>query len=579
MQVFRRLAIAAVLGGLGFSLCAHAADGHGLYVTEVTAESEARLHELVDRGYEVDAVWGAKGRVYLEEREIAALEAAGYTVTILERQGGGAGAKDLGAYHSYAELTAQLQDYAQDYPDLCVLTSLGTSVQGRQLWALRVSDNPGIDEVEPEFKYISTMHGDEPLGTELLLYLIEALLTGHGVDTRLTAIMDNTDITFVPLMNPDGLELGTRRNANNIDLNRNFPIFGVHYTGNIYSGEGLHQTGRQVEVQRVMTWNAANSFVLSANFHTGALVVNYPYDDGGVASGVNAPTPDDPLMQALALGYAEQNAPMYASLEFPNGIVNGSEWFRVMDGMQDWNYRYLGCIDFTIELSNIKKPAENSLAAFWADNEEALLVYLEAVQHGLRGAVRDAQTDEPLYAKVTVQGNTQPVFSDPDQGDYYRLLLPGTYTVTIEAPGYASKNFPGVSIAEGSATVLDTELLPLGDADNDGRDNDVEGTDDVDGDALPNYLDADSDGDGLPDSFEDDSDADGDLLPQWLDADSDDDGHADHQEYLAGTDPNDALDFLDVPLGAREQPGLLLLCLLPVFYIQAVRTRKSQDPQ
>ena len=70
-------------------------------------------------------------------------------------------------YHNYNELTAFMQNIADSYPDITRLESIGQSVQGRELWVMEISDNPGVNEIEPEFKYVANMHGDETGGLEL----------------------------------------------------------------------------------------------------------------------------------------------------------------------------------------------------------------------------------------------------------------------------------------------------------------------------------------------------------------------------------------------------------------------------
>ena len=77
------------------------------------------------------------------------------------------------SYHNYNELTDFLTNISNQYPDITSLKSIGQSVQGRELWVMEISDNPGVNEIEPEFKYIANMHGDETVGRELSLYLIE----------------------------------------------------------------------------------------------------------------------------------------------------------------------------------------------------------------------------------------------------------------------------------------------------------------------------------------------------------------------------------------------------------------------
>ena len=136
-------------------------------------------------------------------------------------------------YHHYEDLRTQMAFFAHKYPNLSRLYSIGKSALGRDLWVLEISDQPGIHEsLEPEFKYVGNMHGNEAVGREMLLLLIQHLLEGYGIDQRITRLVDSTRIHIMPTMNPDGFEQSTegdrssirgRANANNRDLNRNFP--------------------------------------------------------------------------------------------------------------------------------------------------------------------------------------------------------------------------------------------------------------------------------------------------------------------------------------------------------------------
>lgn len=367
----------------------------------------------------------------------------------------------LGVYHDYAGLTTFLASYAADYAEICSLVSLGQSVQGRELWAVKISDNPLLEEDEPEFKYVSTMHGNERISLEMTLYLIDHLLTGYATDPALADIVNQTEIWIVPLMNPDGLEAGSRYNANGIDLNRAFPDGAVTSIGTVFTDPVMDFSSFEPEVAAVMQWGIANSATLSANLHSGALLVNYPYDNDGLGS-VDSPSPDDALFEFLSETYSSHNLPMWNSPSFPHGITNGAAWYSMTGGMQDWNYRYLSCNEVTIELSDVKTPAESLIDAYWNDNRDAMLAYMGAVHMGVRGLVTDSVTGAPVYAKVTVAGNTHPVYSDPDIGDYHRLLLPGAYDITISAPGYSSRTLFGITVGEEGATRLDVPLTPLG---------------------------------------------------------------------------------------------------------------------
>ena len=349
-------------------------------------------------------------------------------------------------YHNYIELTAFLQDIADNYPDITSLESIGQSVQGRELWVMEISDNPSVNEIEPEFKYIANMHGDETVGRELSLYLIEWLVEGYGSDPRATDIINNTDVFIMPTMNPDGFESGSRYNANGTDLNRDFP--------DQFSDPNNTTIGREPETRAVMDWTWDHHFVLSANMHTGALVANYPYD--GPNSGVYSACPDDDLFIHISLAYADAH-PNMESGGFSNGITNGAQWYAISGGMQDWNYIWEGDFDITIEQSEVKWPNSSQLAGLWEDHREPMLAYLEKVHDGVRGIVTNAETGEPMDATISVQGIDHDITPDPENGDYYRLLTPGTYTITAQSFGYLAQS-ETVTVPSTGFTELDFQL-------------------------------------------------------------------------------------------------------------------------
>jgi carboxypeptidase D len=363
----------------------------------------------------------------------------------------------LGIYHTAAQLADDLTDFATYAPSLVQVMSIGKSVQNRDIWAVKISDNVTAQEDEPEVYYQGTMHGDEPVGQSNSMYFIDYLLSNYGTNSQVTSLVNNTEFWFVPQMNPDGFALNRRGNANNIDLNRNFPDGTTTSIGTVYDGPAMSTSGRQVETVAMMIFVRAHSFTLNANFHGGSQVVNYPYDANGDGIANYAASPDDALYRAVATEYAHTNSDLLNG-GFPGGITNGDDWYEVYGGLQDWSYRYFGQIATTIELWNTKKPNPSVLPARWNNNRQSMLDYAATAQWGINGIVSDVNTGAPLLAKVTIAGNTQPVFTDPDVGDFHRMTLPGTYTVTVAAPGYVTRTFTGVSVSSGGATRLDVFL-------------------------------------------------------------------------------------------------------------------------
>jgi len=143
---------------------------------------------------DVDGVFDGWARVYLLDEEADTLRSLGYQVSVLWREPveqpvtsaepapwTGEGFTSIPAsYHTYATLTSELEAIAAANPSLVRLSSIGQSVQGRELWMMKITDNPDVEEDEPGVAYIAAMHGDEVVGKELLIGLIHHLLDGTG---------------------------------------------------------------------------------------------------------------------------------------------------------------------------------------------------------------------------------------------------------------------------------------------------------------------------------------------------------------------------------------------------------------
>jgi hypothetical protein len=256
----------------------------------------------------------------------------------------------------------------------------------------------------------------------------------------------------MPLMNPDGYVRCQRRNVNGVDLNRDFPC--------PYTSPENTPDGRAAETGVVMNWSFASSFTLSANLHTGSLVVNYPFDSNASGNYVYTPTPDDDLFIYISEQYSQHNSPMWNNPEFYHGITNGADWYVIYGGMQDWNYRYMGCNEVTLELSNTKIPPAYQLPTYWNQNRESMLAYLRTCLLGVRGVITDADTGLPVDATITVARRDHEICTDPDVGDYHRMLLPGAYDLCFAADGYETVTATGVMVSSGPATRLDLTLGP-----------------------------------------------------------------------------------------------------------------------
>ena len=370
-------------------------------------------------------------------------------------------AYDWDAYPTYEAYESMMQAFAAEHPERCTYFELGTLDSGRKLMFCRI--NNGQPDGKPKFLYTSTMHGDETTGFMLLLRLIDELCSSN--EARIINLINNLDIFICPNTNPDGTYFGgnhtvdgaRRRNANNIDLNRHYPDFdkGPHPDG---------QTYYQDETQWLMDLAQTYKFTMAGNYHTGAEVMNYPWD---THPSLHA---DDEWWKLVCHEYADQCHewnPNYMNITHPqaeNGIINGYQWYTISGSRQDYMNYYAKCREVTIECSTVYSPNATLMPMYWNYNHNSMLSYMEQCLNGIHGTVSDAETGKPIEATVSIAGHDHhgsEVSSHLPAGDYHRPIKGGSYAVTYSAQGYESQTIT-LSINDNEAVTQDVQLVPVG---------------------------------------------------------------------------------------------------------------------
>ncbi len=456
---------------LGLSAIPLLAADHGEFYFKFKSPSRPQL-DKISRLISIDQVSANEVHAYANSAELARFRELGIAYELLPHPGtlinprmsSAKGVKAAwDAYPTYDAYVSMMYQFQTDFPTLCQIVNVGSSTDGRAILFARISGNVGIEEDEPEVMYTSSMHGDETTGYILSLRLIDSLLHGYGSNAYVTRLVDSMEIWINPLANPDGTYFsgnndiyGARRyNTNGVDLNRNYPdpAAGDHPDGHAW----------QQETQVMTAFAEAHSISISANFHGGAEVINYPWDTWARSH------PDENWYRSACLAWAlsAQNASPYnymESYQFPDGTTNGYDWYRVTGGRQDYMIYWRGGREITAELSNVKLLSETELPDHWNYNRQALMTYLENALYGIRGVVTDASSLTPVAATIKVLGldvdNSQ-VFTDPDVGDYHRMIYRGTYDLVFSALGYQPDTVTGIVVTDGTSTRVDVALQPL----------------------------------------------------------------------------------------------------------------------
>jgi hypothetical protein len=383
----------------------------------------------------------------------------------------------LTAYPTYQQYVSQMTAFATDHPSIARLENIGTTpgsaAGSHELLFIVLSDNVASREAEPRIMYTSSIHGDEIAGYPMMLSLIDYLInayndTGNPDHTRIKNLLDNSEIWINPLANPDGtyrtsntsVSSAIRGNANGIDMNRNYP-----------EPEGsLHPDGNAYQSETIDFMNLADTyhFVLSANFHGGAEVVNYPWDftyDRHI---------DDTWLVNISKEYADNaqadGPPGYFTSVTSTGYSHGADWYLIAGGRQDYMTYEKHGREITMEISDTKLIPANQIQNHWNYNREALLDYLVQGTYGFKGIVKDASNNNPIKAKITIIGRDDQalsrnswaeteMLSGQELGDYYRPIDAGTYDILYEADCYESFTLSNQTIANYQTINLADVLL------------------------------------------------------------------------------------------------------------------------
>jgi len=368
-------------------------------------------------------------------------------------------------YPTYDVYCEMMQHFANTYPEICKLDTIGTTFSGYKLLAVKISDNVNEDETEPEFFLGGQMHGDELIGGMVCLRLIDKLLSEYETNLDVANLVNNMEIFINPLSNPEGtyiagpdsVNFSIRYTRNGIginhfiDINRNFPdaIAGEHPDGNEYS----------FETEAFVQYADNHKFVMSANIHSGAEVVNYPFDTDSLLPA------DDAWWKMVSQEYVtlarQYGGESYMTSDFPSGYINGYAWYTITGSRQDYMNYFKHCREVTLELSNDKKLSNDMLDSYTSRNIPPMMAYMNRATKGLRGFVTDSVTGEPLRAKVFISGHdyfNSYVYSFLPTGEYYRFLKAGSYDVSFYADGYIHKTFT-VNVSDDTPVMLDVQLV------------------------------------------------------------------------------------------------------------------------
>ena len=297
-------------------------------------------------------------------------------------------------YHSYTELTTEVAAVAAAHPDIVSRFSIGKSYKGRDLWAVKVSDNVAVDEAEPEVMFDGGHHADEHTGTEMTLRILHWLVDGYRSDPRITTIVDSREIWIVFLVNPDGSEYDIsggrfhfwRKNRQptpgssyiGTDLNRNY---GYRWGGGgrtssnpqaiTYRGPSAFSTPEDRAMRDFMASRVVGGrqqIRTAITFHEYGRLVMWPYGYTMTDIPADMTVQDHAALALIGKAMARSNGyrPEQASDLY---ITSGTT--------RDYQYGAYRIFSYTFELSAKDYPDDSLIASETGRNRTAVLYLME----------------------------------------------------------------------------------------------------------------------------------------------------------------------------------------------------------
>ncbi len=242
--------------------------------------------------------------------------------------------RDFGYFFNYWEMQDTLRRLAALHPDIVRLDSSLLSFQNRPLWCIKISDNPGVEEGEPQVFFNGATHAREPMGAHTCINFAGLLCAGYGVDSTITWLVNNREIFIVPVMNPDGYVYNSdsggagaywRKNRRGpvppdigIDLNRNYGFkWGYDNSGSspdpaseVYRGPSRFS---EPEVEAIHQFERQHRFRCAMDFHSYARDNLYPWAYTG------STPPEEALLQEIGDTFA-----------LNNGYSNTGQWYYAL---------------------------------------------------------------------------------------------------------------------------------------------------------------------------------------------------------------------------------------------------------
>ncbi|RJQ77851.1 zinc carboxypeptidase [Pseudonocardiaceae bacterium YIM PH 21723] len=364
------MVVAAVAAGVGWRASSAQPTGEELGVYQVTGLTDAAQRKRLSvLGLDIVGHTADTATVVATQGEAEGLRRSGltsrYQGTAREFYRYPAGRAR--GYHDYDSALAQLRDQVSRHPAIARLADIGNSFEGRPIPLMKISDNAGADEGEPEVVLTCNIHAREHLTAEMCLHVVDRYLAGYGTDPAITDLVNGRVLWVLPMVNPDGSEYdkdqqGWRKNRESpaVDLNRNFGHQWGCCQGSSADPESSTYRGEQAfsatETRRIRDFvhsrviGGRQRIAAHIDFHTFGEMVGWPFGYTAAATGPGMSADEARTFQELGQKMAATNG--YSA-------GKDSELYITDGGFDDWMWGEQRIYSYTFEMYPAQGPAGN----------------------------------------------------------------------------------------------------------------------------------------------------------------------------------------------------------------------------
>jgi hypothetical protein len=416
------------------------------------------------------------------------------------------GTRATNGYHNYSETIQILTDLETNYPNVVRKYDLSQryphfngspklTTYGNRLWAVKISDNPILEEKnESKVLYLGLHHSREWITVEACIYMAKHLAMNYNTNTTVKKMVDENEIWILPVVNPDGFIYsheqddinksngagGWRKNrqetngvagfqnfggasGDGVDLNRNYGYqWGYDNSGSSPSKNDSTYRGpaafSEIETQIVRDLSLDRQFNTAISFHSHGEVILFPW------AYKDADTPHHAVFMELGEEMALHNGYIYGNPRMGVLYNANGEW-------SDWMYSSAGTYAFTYELATVFIPPKGQIQSICKANAEAAFIVAKYAsdpyslfESALEGVVKDTRGNPIEGAVITTKFVNDTFETTSDVDGKYTLRLPdASYSVTTEREGYETRILTGVNVpkkAMGTLNIVLKDIVP-----------------------------------------------------------------------------------------------------------------------